>query len=251
MRRKTCLMGLAAMAALPLTLGTPAHSATTAPTCMGHAVTIMGTPGDDHLVGSPYVSDVIYGDTGNDSIDGGNFYNWSPGDYSPPDYLCGASGNDFITDSPGNDHLNGGDGNDTVRTYGYGKDVLRGNLGDDRVEDWSCADCGTGNAVLHGNEGNDTVTNGWGRDQDFGDAGADTIIDEECDGPTTLNGGSGNDYLESWSSSFEGWHGNVCSDNWTTADVLTGGTGTDTAQADKYDKVTYVEYLTRITQPTQ
>ena len=84
----------------------------------------------------------------------------APGTYAPPDYLCGGTGNDFITDSPGIDHINGGDGNDIIRTYGYGTDVLQGNLGDGQVEDWSCADCGTGNATLHGNDGNDTITSG-------------------------------------------------------------------------------------------
>jgi hypothetical protein len=75
--------------------------------------------------------------------------------------------------------------------------------------------------------------------------GDDRLYDEECDGPTLLNGGVGDD-LESWSSSYEGWHGNVFD---SVADQVVGAAGTDTAQVDRLDSVSTVEHVTRITKP--
>jgi Ca2+-binding RTX toxin-like protein len=251
--RNRILSALAATAiatAFPL-ISTNAGEATT-PTCFGVAATIVGTDGPDTLTGQPGVADVIYGGLGNDTIAGGGAYP-QPGD--PSDLICGGPGADSLSDGPGNDKLNGGDGNDTLEVSGYGDDLLQGNAGDDYIKDFSCSDCGYGNDVLHGNGGNDTLYSGWGKDKDYGDAGADKLYDTECDGPTLLNGGGGNDYLESWSSSYSGWHGSLCGTTTAigpyVADQIVGATGTDTAQADRLDSVSTVEHLTRITQPPQ
>jgi Ca2+-binding RTX toxin-like protein len=224
---------------------TPAQ-ATTTPTCFGRPATIIGTDGPDTLIGQGGVSDVIYGGGGNDVIVGGDFYGDDAVPGSAPDLLCGGPGADRVTGSPGNDKLNGGDGNDYV-DGGNGADLEQGNAGDDRVGKGSFADADRANDVSKGGTGNDTLAAGWGKDKLYGEAGADTLYDEECDGPTVLNGGGGKDYLESWSSSFEGWHGNVCS---SVADRVAGGNGTDTAQVDRLDSVSTVERLTRVTTPT-
>lgn len=190
------------------------------------------------------MSDVIYGGGGNDTIIGGDFY-WSdniPG--QAPDLLCGGPGADRVTGSPGNDKLNGGDGNDYVDGEN-GADLEQGNAGNDRVGQGSFEDADSANDVMRGNGGNDVMYGGWGSDKMYGDAGADQLYDVECSA-TLLNGGSGDDYMESWSSSFEGWHGNVCN---FVADQVVGSTGIDTAQVDRLDSVTTVERLTRITQP--
>ena len=148
--------------------------------------------------------------------------------------------------SPGNDRLNGGRGKDFV-DGGNGADVEHGNAGNDTVGKGSFQDADIANDISRGGPGNNIVTGGWGEDQLYGNAGADQLYDDECDGPTVLAGGRGNDYLESWSSSFDGWHQNVCN---SVADTAVGSTGNDTAQLDRRDAVSTVEHLTRITQPT-
>ena len=234
---KTCVLTTVAVAALGATsLVSMTTADAAAPTCFGQPVTIMGTAGDDKLTGLGDVSDVIYGGGGDDYILGGEFY----GDGNAPDLLCGGPGRDRVLGSPGNDKLNGGDGNDNV-DGANGADVEQGNAGNDRVGQGSFADADSANDVMRGGGGNDVLAGGWGRDRMYGQAGADQLFDYECDGPTVLNGGAGNDYLESWSSSFEGYT-DACG---TVADRVSGGLGSDTAVVDGPDTVTTTETITR------
>lgn len=228
---------LAAVVALGVPSMTAISSAQAAvPTCFGQTVTVMGTPGDDTLIGSGDVAEVIYGGGGNDLIVGGEFYEGG----SAPDFLCGGPGDDRVLGSPGADRLSGGEGNDYV-DGGNGADVEHGNGGDDRLGAGSFADADSANDVMRGGSGNDTLVGGWGMDQMYGEAGADSLYDLECDGPTLLNGGGGDDYLESWSSSFDGYGANVCS---SVADRVVGGTGVDTAVVDALDAVSTTENVT-------
>src|SRR5215208_870550 len=73
MRRFIGAVGVLAVLTLPLVGPSPANS-TTVPTCFGHPATIVGTPGDDGLLGQSGVSDVIVGLGGNDVISGGAFH---------------------------------------------------------------------------------------------------------------------------------------------------------------------------------
>jgi Ca2+-binding RTX toxin-like protein len=239
MRKLMAAIAAAAVTAVPVIWATP--SGATTPTCFGKPATIVGTAGDDTLIGRAGVSDVIYGDAGDDYILGGDFY----ANGHAPDLLCGGPGADSVQGSPGNDKLNGGDGRDYV-DGGNGADLQQGNAGNDRVGKGSFADADSANDIFRGNGGNDVINGGWGLDKLYGGGGADKLYDTECDGPTVLRGGAGDDYLESWSSSFDGWHSNVCS---SVADQAFGGTGTDTAQVDTLDSVTGVEHVTRILQP--
>jgi Ca2+-binding RTX toxin-like protein len=209
------------------------------PTCFGMTVTLMGTPGPDTLLGKAEVSEVIHGGGGNDTIIGGEFYDSG----TAPDLLCGGPGDDHVKGAPGNDKLNGGDGQDRV-DGANGADLEQGNAGNDTVGAGSFSDADDADDVINGGNGNDEVLGGRGRDKLSGGGGADRLIDTECDGPTTLNGGAGNDYIESWSSSLAGWHDNICDQ---VADRVNGGGGTDTAEVDRRDSVVYVERLTRIT----
>jgi Ca2+-binding RTX toxin-like protein len=247
-RKPFAVLAAGSLAVALSIVGAASASSATTPTCFGKPATRVGTAGPDTLIGQSGVSDVIYGAGGNDTIIGGDFYGEDHKPGAAPDLLCGGPGSDHITDSPGSDKLNGGDGSDWLETGGLGNDLLQGNAGHDVVEDTSCEDCGSGNDVLHGNGGNDILSNGWGKDKVYGDAGADELTDTECDGPTYLNGGRGNDILESWSSSFNGWHDNVCNQ---VSDTIIGGRRTDTAEVDRLDSVTGVEHVTRITKPTQ
>jgi Ca2+-binding RTX toxin-like protein len=225
------------------TAARPAISATPPPTCMGRTVTIMGTDGVDDLVGQSGVSDVIYGGKGNDRISGGDFYESDEIPGRAPDYICGGPGADDIEGGPGADHINGGDGNDEI-DGSRGADVMRGNSGRDTVEDQSCDDCDRANDVLIGGDGADILSSGWGHDRLEGNAGRDQLHDEECQ-PSVLLGGPGDDYLESWTSSYEGYGAYTCSDHdyftFVTADKVDGGRGTDSSQDDRDDSVSNVE----------
>ncbi len=110
-------------------------------TCKGLPVTILGTQGNDILVGTLIGADVIHGFGGNDTIEG------QGGD----DTICGGDGNDKIYGGLGNDNLYGGRGND--RIYGSsGKDNLYGGKGRDRLDGGSSRD------FCNGGPGRDTAT---------------------------------------------------------------------------------------------
>jgi predicted extracellular nuclease len=87
--------------------------------CNGLVPTIVGTAGDDELLGTDGV-DVITGLGGDDTLTGGN----------ADDVLCGGAGNDTLTGGNGDDVLLGGFGDDGL-TGCNGNDVLIGGPGTD------------------------------------------------------------------------------------------------------------------------
>ncbi|MER6155626.1 calcium-binding protein [Streptomyces sp. NPDC001868] len=134
---------------------------------------IYGGTGNDILLGNKSV--VLYGENGNDRIDGGGGV-WGLGAFggrgndtmtgctynchggadhdtlsggANSNGLYGDSGNDTLYGRAGNDGLHGGKGND--RLYGEdGNDKLYGNSGDD---------------ILYGGKGKDTLSGGPGRNK--------------------------------------------------------------------------------------
>ncbi|HCV32360.1 MAG TPA: hypothetical protein DGO89_20725 [Microcoleaceae bacterium UBA9251] len=94
----------------------------------GQKVPILGTPGNDNLVGT-FEPDLIYGLTGNDTIGGIGESDTLYGNQDD-DYINGNQTNDLIIGGKGNDLLFGGKGNDQI--YGdIGNDTLIGGLGQD------------------------------------------------------------------------------------------------------------------------
>ncbi|WP_255955404.1 calcium-binding protein [Streptomyces odontomachi] len=128
---------------------------------------IHGGPGDDVLNGNDAV--VLYGDDGNDRIDGGGGV-WSVGAY-------GGTGDDTLTGCDAECH--GGDGDDDIT--GTATDQEFGLYGDD------------GDDVIHGGAGADMIYGGKGDDTLYGDAGDDTIYGNS--GNDVLHGGTGTDTL--------------------------------------------------------
>ena len=115
----------------------------TAPgTCYGFNATLIGTAGDDDLVGTPG-RDVILGLGGNDRIAAG-------------------SGDDVVCAGTGIDRVSGGDGNDVI-LGGEDTDQLAGGVGDD---------------ALFGEGGNDDLSGGRDVDLAEGNAGTDRCIAE-------------------------------------------------------------------------
>lgn len=143
------------------------------PTCNGHVATIVGTAGDDVLVGSP-LPDVIVGMGGNDRIEG------KQGD----DIICGGAGNDRIFGGPGSDVIFGGAGRD--RLFGsFGQDDIFGGGNFDIIKGGDQKD------VLMGQRGNDTVHGGDGNDLLLGGPKDDSLTGEG--GTDVLKGQTGTD----------------------------------------------------------
>lgn len=121
--------------------------------CEGFAVTMLGTAGNDRLLGN----DIIDGLGGNDVI-------------------CGGAGNDSLVGGTGQDRLNGGSGGDN----------LLGSAGDDRLN------AGIGDDRLSGGPGADDLTGGGGHDRLDGGSGNDNLQDRDGR-RDHMNGGAGRD----------------------------------------------------------
>jgi Ca2+-binding RTX toxin-like protein len=142
-----------------------------APICHGERATIVGTDGDDNIVGTEK-ADVIWAGPGDDTIHGG----------LGNDIVCGGAGDDLIHGGRGNDWLLGE----------AGTDRLFGDLGDDHVGG------GSGDEdEVSGGLGIDTVSGGPG-DEDLvrGDYGYDR-----------MDGGPGQGDIASFSTSVAGLKG--------------------------------------------
>ena len=232
-------------------------------------ITVNGLGGDDSISGeaglAPLIAMTANGGTGADTITGGDGADLLTGG-DDNDALAGGGGNDRLVGDRGADTMNGGDGEDTtVWNNGDGSDVMNGEAGTDRVEvngantaetftlapngarakfDRTSAgafslDIGTAEALdLRALAGDDafTVSPGTGAllavTADAG-AGNDTITGaEETDtflggtGNDTLTGGNGADLLDGQ----EGDDTLRARDG--QSDLLRGGAGTDSAQAD-------------------
>lgn len=137
---------------------------------------IYGEAGDDTIEGRDGV-DVVYAGSGNDFVDGGNAV----------DYIYGEAGTDYLYGGVGNDYIAGGEGNDWL--YGYtGIDSIYGEGGDDLIFGEGDKDYlwgGNGNDAIYGNSGDDILDGGAGNDALFGGDGYDLIY-----------GSTGDDYLD-------------------------------------------------------
>jgi Ca2+-binding RTX toxin-like protein len=172
--------------------------------------------------------------------------------------IDGSNGNDNISAGPGNDTLRGGGGNDTL--FGSdGRDLLNGGVGADEMLGGGGIDTVDYNArtadlviglgivaddgevgerdnvrtdieIVIGGSGNDRISTSSGRAvQFFGRGGNDTLIGGS--GNDILDGGEGNDSLV-------GQGGNdllLAADG--EIDTISGGSGTDTADADEFDLI--------------
>jgi Ca2+-binding RTX toxin-like protein len=225
-------------------LGPQAAEAAATPTCFGRHVTIMGTPGDDHIQPTGGVVDVIWTGGGRDTIAGE-----VEGDYDTDvgDFYCTGSGNDTVHSGAGGDHIRTGSGADAIDGW-RGADVMKGGAGNDSIRDDSIDSNDSADDVLRGGPGDDHLVGGWGHETFFGGAGHDTIIDAECGEKSYLYGGRQSDHLESHQSSYDG---DFCGESVEVGDIVDGGGGSDTidnydyAQVSEDDTVTGMERTIR------
>ena len=217
--------------------------ATGAPTytCFGQTATLVGTPGDDLLVGRDGVADVIVGRGGDDEIRAAEdvFAGGSPGDR-----LCGGRGADFIRGAVGEDRVRGGGGNDNVDGSFSLDWVTRGGPGNDRVADCDSEFDG-GVRRISGGAGDDDLCVDTDATRMRGGVGNDVLTDLVCGTDSRLSGGDGDDRLMSSVDSFEG---TTCSDpffDFLDADRVRGGEGNDDAVVNEGDVVTGTENVVR------
>jgi Ca2+-binding RTX toxin-like protein len=162
--------------------------------CDGVIATIVGTQGDDTLVGSPQ-RDVIQALGGEDeiaSLGGDDLVCAGPG----VDDVSGGRGDDELLGENGVDDLSGGAGDDVI-SGGRGVDELSGNTGDDDLSGQAGADevsGGSGDDEVAGNAGADQLSAGSGDDIVTANSGDDVLSGQS--GDDDLDGGGGTDHCE-------------------------------------------------------
>jgi CubicO group peptidase (beta-lactamase class C family)/predicted dienelactone hydrolase len=126
---------------------------------------LYGLDGNDTILGAFHQSNVLFGNSGKDQIQGGRKHDVLNGG-SHRDRLIGNGGDDLLVGGSGGDRLLGGNGNDTLKGQS-GKDYLNGGAGDDYLDGGADVDRligGKGNDVLMDYEGGDRLTGGSGAD---------------------------------------------------------------------------------------
>ena len=203
--------------------------------CFRQEATIVGTPGDDVLIGREDTADVVMGLGGNDVIRGSEDINSST---APGDRLCGGSGNDYIRGAVGEDRIQGGAGDDNVDgSFGYDF-ITQGGPGQDRVSDCDSEYTG-GVRIMQGDAGADHLCVDTDDTRMYGEGGDDELIDLTCGDEAKLHGGTGNDHLESY---FDNQGGEECGSS-DVRDNLFGGPGTDSAIITSSDTTKDVETI--------
>lgn len=205
--------------------------------CFGKSPTIVGTPGDDVLIGREDTADVIMGLGGNDQIQGSEDLNAST---APSDRLCGGSGSDQIEGGVGEDRIQGGAGHDDVDgSYNY--DIItQGGPGNDRVADCDSEYSG-GVRIIKGGTGNDYLCVDVDATQMHGNAGRDELVDLTCRDESSLRAGHGDDRIRSY---YENAEGEECSAlGPDEKDDVFGGPGSDEAIVSPNDDTTDVEMI--------
>lgn len=197
---------------------------------------------DDNFYFGTNKDDIIYGEEGNDTINGLN------GD----DEIYGGQGNDKLIGGNGDDYLDGGVMNDLL-SGGQGDDILIGGQGDDKLRAGNGDDelnGGRGDDILFGNSGNDVISDGEGNDIIFGGSGDDTInIGLGNDkilagnGDDTIHVSSGNDSIKAGNGDDIIIFDSIASFANAGTNKVAGGAGSDT-YVDNNQFVSHTTYIT-------
>lgn len=98
----------------------------------GGALELIGSAGDDTLIGGPAGSS-IHGEAGNDALAGGTAADELEGG-AGDDTLDGSDGDDELDAGDGDDRLAGGDGHDVLRAWVSGGDSFDAGAGEDTLD---------------------------------------------------------------------------------------------------------------------
>ena len=188
------------------------------------SVKVLAGDGDDFIYNTLLMDTEVYGQNGNDHLEGG----WAN------DLVMGGNGIDILVGRNGDDVLNGQDGNDWL-FGGPGVDNLSGITGNDNLYG------GTGNDTLNGHGGNDSLWGEAGDDALLGGAGDDLLRGQ--DGDDTISGGGGDDWLvgadgddalngDAGDDELLGQNGNDILNGGADDDLLYAGDGDDTLRGD-------------------
>jgi serralysin len=167
--------------------------------------------GNDTVINNTDLWMTAFGGPGADTLVGGSSIDALDGDgvctKSGNDKIYGRGGNDWIGAGNGSDFVHGGDGNDNI-------------LGD--------SDClngpgSPGKDEIYGGNGDDTISGSAGDDRLYGGNGKDLILGMK--GRDRLEGGAGDDLLSGDESQTS-----------AAADVLLGGSGSDTVEYSNYSR---------------
>ena len=134
--------------------------------------------GNDLIIGSPDLADILDGGHGEDTLLGQGGNDTLIGD-DGHDSIIGATGDDSIIAGDGDDNVIGGDGDDAING-GDGSDSLNGTAGNDVILG------GDGNDTLYGGSGLDTLLGGEGDDTVVGQGNADTLQGGGDDGDVII-----------------------------------------------------------------
>jgi Ca2+-binding RTX toxin-like protein len=148
---------------------------------IGAAVEVYGDQGNDTINGSNTLSGTrLFGGLGDDTINGG----------ITDDTIFGDAGNDVLHGNAGGDRIFGGIGNDSIDGGDNGDD-LHGGDGNDGILG------GNGPDVIYGGSGNDTLNGGANIDVMSGDAGNDIYVVDAFNDKVSELYGSGVDTVRS------------------------------------------------------
>lgn len=203
-------------------------------------VLVYGGDGDDAVYNNSTASMKMFGQNGNDNLNGGSKFDLIYGNDGNDrlagkggnDRLIGGNGDDVLLGGSGNDFLGAGSGNDTLSGHG-GDDHLAGNGGSDLLYGGAGVDTlfgGGESDYLYGHQGDDALWGHGGNDWLYGNEGRDSLI-----------GGSGNDRLAGGNDSdvIDGQIGNDQLFGDGGNDRLVGGTGSDNLTGGAGDDVFY------------
>ncbi|WP_108484269.1 sulfatase-like hydrolase/transferase [Oceaniglobus ichthyenteri] len=133
-------------------------------------IEMVGSDGDDVLIGPKYDGATFHGGAGNDRLIARS------GRGKSVHHFYGGSGNDYLQGGQGKDILDGGTGDDTI-VGGGGKNTIFGGHGNDKITDGdgsSQIHTGPGRNIVSSHGGDDTIHVGSGENDLTGGPGATT-----------------------------------------------------------------------------
>lgn len=177
----------------------------------------IGNDLDNYITGN-YTANILYGESGNDTI---NSYN------NHSDTIYGGDGNDYIDVAMhGSNLIYGDEGNDTIGSYAFNTDTIYAGSGNDSINSAdNCSD------IIYAEDGNDTIySSSNNHNTIYGGIGDDSIVSSSS--ANIIYGDAGDDTIGSYNVSFDTIYGGEGNDLIDVGDnsshLVYGDAGNDT-----------------------